>query len=172
MYYMCPFHELFPDQAWKECRVMTILQPGDLPVGEYGWIESYCLDPDCDCRRVMLSVLSRFGKEYLAYVSFGFDRTAEGAGPYLDPLNPQSEYAPALLEPARTLLLTDPAYVARLESHYRQVKAAVARPTPAVREVMRRYAMADTALLEELPERTRRRPRPGSKKKTGRHNRR
>jgi hypothetical protein len=168
MYYMCPFHELFPDQAWKECRVMTILQPGDLPVGEYGWIESYCLDPDCDCRRVMFSVLSRFGKEYLAYISFGFDRDAEGAGPYLDPLNPQSAYAPAFLELARTVLLADPSYVARLESHYRQVKAAVAHPTPAVREVMRRYRLTEAALAERMVGRNRKRPAPGSRKKAGR----
>lgn len=171
MYYMCPFHELFPDQAWKECRVITVLQPGDLPVGEYAWIESYCLDPSCDCRRVMLSVLPRFGKELLAYISFGFDRMAKDAGPYLDPLNPQSEYAPALLELARTVLLTDPAYVARLESHYRQVKAAVARPTPAVRQVMRRYAMPGTEPWEEIPDRTGKRPAAGSQKKAGRRKR-
>lgn len=51
---MCPFHELFPDQAWKECRVMTILRGGNPPPDQYTWAESYCVDPDCDYRRVML----------------------------------------------------------------------------------------------------------------------
>jgi hypothetical protein len=168
---MCPFHELFPDQAWKECRVMTLLRGDDPPAGEYAWAESYCLDPDCDCRRVMLNVLPRSGKEVLAFISFGFDREAETAGPYLDPLNPQSAYAPAFLELARTVLLTDAAYVARLESHYRQVKAAVARPTPAVREVMRRYKLTEAALLERMAERSRKRPGPGSRKRAGRRRR-
>ena len=102
-------------------------------------------DNNTACRKLCRGFqppLPRSGRNALAFISFGFDREAEGAGPYLDPLNPQSTYAPAFLELARTVLLTDPAYIARLEAHYRQVKKAVARPTPAVREVMRRYRLA------------------------------
>jgi hypothetical protein len=64
-------------------------------------------------------------KEFLASISFGFDREGEDAGPFLDPLNPQSKYANALL-PLVEAVLSDPAYIARLESHYRQVKEALA----------------------------------------------
>lgn len=45
-----------------------------------------------------------------------------------DPLNPQSRHAEALLEIVRATLDTDTAYVARLESHYQQVKQAAADP--------------------------------------------
>jgi hypothetical protein len=168
---MCPFHELFPDQAWKECRVLHILRGDDPPAGEYALLESYCIEPGCDCRRVMLNVLPHFGGGYVATISFGFDRDAEMAGPYLDPLNPQSAHAPAFLDLIRNVVLADAAYVARLESHYRQVKAAVAHPTPAVRQVMRRHAMAGTAFREEVPERAGKRPAPGPRKKAGRRKR-
>ena len=142
-YYLCPFHELFPEQAWKEYRVMDLFKHEVIPPDGYALIESYCIDPDCDCRRVMLNVLSRQGRQHVATISFGFDRDDEVAGPYLDSLNPQSEYAEALLELVEELILSDPDYVARLESHYQQVKRAVFFPAPDILRVMRRYALVD-----------------------------
>jgi hypothetical protein len=139
VYYICPFHELFPEQAWKEYRTMELQKHKVLPSDGYALIESYCIDPDCDCRRVMLNVISRDGRKHVATISFGFDRDDEAAGPYLDPLNPQSEHAQALLKLIEKVVLADPDYVARLESHYHQVKEAVSNPTPAVRHVMRRF---------------------------------
>ncbi len=92
----------------------------------YALTEFYCVDPQCDCRRVMLSVFNPVvSKGFLASISFGFDREGEDPGPYLDPLNPQSQYANALLSLVG-VVLSDPAYIARLESHYRQVKEALA----------------------------------------------
>jgi len=40
----------------------------------------------------------------------------------LDPLNPQSPFAPALLRLFQTVALQDKAYVQRLERHYRMFK--------------------------------------------------
>lgn len=112
-----------------------------MPDDEYVLIEAYCTDPKCDCRRVMLNVVGRQqGKRYLASVSFGFDRDDEFAGPFLDPLNTQSEYAGVLLEIV-TQVLTNPTYVARLESHYRQIKAAAANPHDPAHEAIRQIRM-------------------------------
>jgi len=60
----------------------------------------YCVGPTRDCRRVLLNVLPRrqTAKGYLAYISFGFARKAKFAGPFLDPVNPQSQYAQVLLD--------------------------------------------------------------------------
>ena len=77
-----------------ETRTITIIRgKGDLPEGTYGLVESFCPDPGCDCRRVMLNVVGKELPErgYLATISYGFDRDEEMAGPFLDPLNPQSE---------------------------------------------------------------------------------
>jgi hypothetical protein len=92
-------------------------------------VESYCDDPACHCRRVLLSVVGRRAMTALASIGYGFDRDGEWAGPFLDPLNPQSRHGDALLEVVRQHALTDSAYVARLEAHYYQVKGVAADPS-------------------------------------------
>ncbi len=130
---MVPFVQLFPQQGTAETRVFAMPGDPDAPDDEYGLLELYCAEPGCNCRRVLLNVLGRRQQTVLASVSYGFDREQEMAGPFLDPLNPQSRYANVLLQ-AVAQILSDPAYVARLEAHYYQVKGAVAdpsRPMPA-----------------------------------------
>ena len=124
------FHTFYPELAERETRTLTTFGQGSLPADTYGLVESYCDDPDCDCRRVMLNVVSKKHPErgYLASISYGFDREGEMAGPFLDPLNPQSEFAEALLERVR-FVLSDEDYVARLHRHYAMFKEAVADPT-------------------------------------------
>ena len=48
------------------------------------------------------------------------------AGPFLDPLNPQSELSEALLQLVTESVLSDERYVDRLEEHYHVVKRAAA----------------------------------------------
>lgn len=126
--YLVPFHEYFPDMARAECRAATVFGRDDLPDDEYGLLESYCDDPACDCRRVMLNVASRKQNDIVATVSFGFDPNDDMRGPFLDPLNRQSRHAPALLKLVAAIL-QDRQYVARLERHYKLVKEAVAKKT-------------------------------------------
>jgi hypothetical protein len=136
--YLIPFVHLFPDQAIAETRTMTTRNHPVLPDDEYALVEAYCADPQCDCRRVMLNVLARRqGKNCLASISFGFDRDEKMAGPFLDPLNPQSQYADVLLDLV-TMVLADPTYLARLESHYHQVKRAADDPTHPVYRMLTR----------------------------------
>ena len=116
-----------PLKAATETRSASVRGRPDLPNGDYGFLEAYCSEPTCHCRRVMINVAGRSQGRILASVSYGFDRQGEFPGPMLDPLNPQSEYAPALLRLV-TEILADPAYVARLEAHYYQVKGATADP--------------------------------------------
>jgi hypothetical protein len=48
----------------------------------------------------------------------------EMKGPYLDPLNPQTKYSPALLNLFR-FLLQSPDYVERLKAHYQMFRNSV-----------------------------------------------
>ncbi|MCG3162686.1 MAG: hypothetical protein JMDDDDMK_03991 [Acidobacteria bacterium] len=138
--YLIPFMEIFREQAMSETRTLTTPGSPDLPADSYALVESYCPDPQCDCRRVMLNVIAdRQG--HVATISFGFDRDEEMAGPFLDPLNKQSRYSGVLLSLVTTVALADPAYVARLERHYRQVKEAVANPSPDVRQALAKYGV-------------------------------
>lgn len=125
---MVPFLEICPKLAFDECR-MLIVPPGHpsrLPPDRYDLEESYCIEPDCDCRRVMLNVTSVSRRQVVAVISFGFDTADPDRGPFLDPLNRQGPHAKALLELVRQQVLTDPQYVQRLERHYQVVKDIVA----------------------------------------------
>jgi hypothetical protein len=129
---MIPFVERFPELGARETRSVTATGRPDLPDGEYGFLELYCDEPGCDCRRVMIDVLrpeTGWSKVW-ATISYGWEnpdfyRKWEGAGsdpidlkgPYLDPLNPQTRYSPALLNLFR-FVLQSPEYVERLERHY------------------------------------------------------
>ena len=132
---MIPFYSKFPDLAVQETRSVKVRGDDDLPDGEYGFIEFYCDESDCDCRRVVVSVVSPDpGWTPWATISFGWeslqfyrDRLGDledasvTKGPSLDPLNPQTKFAPALLQLFR-FILTDDAYVERLKRHYHLFK--------------------------------------------------
>jgi hypothetical protein len=128
---------MFPERGSSECRVIHVVNNPYLPDGAYALMESYCTDPDCDCRRVMLNVVNpEISKEdYLASISYGFDREEEFAGPFLDPLNPQSKYAGELFTLVK-MVLADPAYTARLEAHYKEVKRALKDPAHKIHRIL------------------------------------
>jgi hypothetical protein len=129
------FHELCPDVAHRETRTIT-MHPGarlGVPAGEYHFIEMFCDEPRCDCRRVFFSVFSSTQKRVEAIIAWGWEDRAfymqwlgindprlgmEMQGPVLNLGSPQSENAEALLELTRNVLLVDPLYVERIKRHY------------------------------------------------------
>lgn len=122
------FYEHFPEIAFPETRVLEQrISANGIPVGRYEFAEAYCTDPTCDCRRVLLFVLTGEG-DCVAVIGFGFDPDGPMRGPFLDPMHDQAPYAQALLESAKRLMLTDPAYVARLERHYETMKQKFGKP--------------------------------------------
>jgi hypothetical protein len=139
---LIPFVRLFPQQAANETRVLTTRRYPGLPDDEYGLLESYCPDLRCNRRRVMLNVVGRWRRAILATVSYGFDRDAAMAGPFLDPLNPQSTYADTLLGLVEEVL-EDPAYVARLQAHYHRVKGAMADRSHPARQLLAQSVQDD-----------------------------
>jgi hypothetical protein len=93
----------------------------------------FCDEPKCDCRRVFLYVVSSRGVDPEAVITYGWEARDfyanwlhdddplaldELQGPALNLGSPQSELAPAILDLARNLLLTDAAYVQRVKDHY------------------------------------------------------
>ncbi len=141
---MSPFWDRFPDVAARETRVTSLPCPqGGLPAGSFGFLELYCADPKCDCRRVLLQVRSQDKPEtVLATINYGWESVAfyaqwlhgdrEGAREIkeasLDPLNPQSKYAPSFLRLFQTVVLQDKAYIERIERHYTMFKQQLAPP--------------------------------------------
>jgi len=106
---MAPFMERFRELGARETRSLTVTGRSDLPDGDYGFIELYCNEPDCDCRRVTIVVLLD---------------PLEWQCPYLDPSAEQTEYSPVLLDMFK-YILRSPDYVQRLKTHYQLFRAAV-----------------------------------------------
>ena len=149
MTYLAPFFRVDPALAAKETRTITLFQSRDgIPAGSYAFLEFYCPDPDCDCRRVMINVVEEKQRtQFLASISYGFDREAEDAGPYLDPLNEQCPYADALMRVMQEVAFNDPVYVARLKQHYALVKRAAVDPAHPGYETLRRATESDDGWL-------------------------
>ena len=135
---MAPFHGAFPDLAERETRSVRVSGYPGLPDGTYLFLESYCNEADCDCRRVMINVVAEtdpsrilaainYGWESVAFYAkmVGLEMAPEAQGPILDPLNDQSPSAPALQEIFRDVILDDTAYVERLKRHYAMFKKRV-----------------------------------------------
>ena len=71
---MTPFMKRFPELGARETRSVTVTRTSDLPDGEYGFIELYCNEPDCDCRRVMVVVLRpETGWKFWAAINYGWE---------------------------------------------------------------------------------------------------
>ncbi len=151
--YLIPFELLFSEIARQETRSLTLIGNQMPPASDYGLLESYCPDPECDCQRVILNIVSRNEQKQVATINYGFDRSAQDAGPFLDPLNPQSAFAGALLAVIAEHLETDRAYVLRLKAHYALVKAAAADPKHPSQQKLTEWK-AEGQRLRETDERT------------------
>ena len=135
------FIEFFPELAEKETRRITLRNDPQIPDGEYAFIDSYCEDKDCDCRRVYFDVLQidpEYKRFHAATISYGWedfdfylswsphmpsDMAKEMKGPILQPSQQQSQYAQRFLELFEIKFLIDQAYVERIKQHYALFKA-------------------------------------------------
>jgi hypothetical protein len=131
---MSPFIDRFPEVAGREMLVLHVQRAGlPLPQGEYGFFEWYCEDDKCDCRRVLLQVRSpQFPDRILATINYGWECRAfytawmhgdkqagrEITSASLDPLNPNSELADALLDMFRDYVSEEKSYAQMLKRHY------------------------------------------------------
>ncbi len=132
---MIPFYTKYLDLAVDEKRMLTVFGRDDLPDGEYGFVELYCNEAGCDCRRVIISVVTpttdskvwatlNYGRENLEFYERWLgdkENAVDCKGPSLDPINPQTKYSPVLLGLFEQLL-TDEKYVERLKRHYELFK--------------------------------------------------
>jgi hypothetical protein len=138
-----PYSAIFPDRD-EPILVLTLQRKqGKIPKGEYAFLEMYCTDRGCDCRRVTIFVINR-KMETKAVISMGFDPQEPMAGPFLDDSHRQSPYAGELLQHFVSMVNEQPESLAMLQRHYRQVRKEVegkpyrGRPFPKPGTVVRR----------------------------------
>ncbi|MBF0585033.1 MAG: SEC-C domain-containing protein [Magnetococcales bacterium] len=132
------FYKLFQKVAEEETRIVTVFADSHwgLPADEYGFVEMFCGNKQCDCRRVFFNVMSeRQGN--IATIAFGWEPPEfyarwlptndasvikEMMGPTLNRLSPQSEIAPKVLKLFKDVLLVDADYIDRVKRHYKMMK--------------------------------------------------
>lgn len=130
-----PMFSLFaklPEIAAAETRAITLPRNDRIPEGKYGFLESYCDEEDCDCRRVFINVYSDKSPEILATISYGWESKdfynewfrgmessmlEEFTSPNLAVGCRQSKYAKDFLK-LFEVILEDGKYVDRLKRHY------------------------------------------------------
>lgn len=129
------FHNLFPQVGASETRSAAVMGRVDLPDAEYGFVEFYCTEPKCDCRRALIKVISpQMPGQELATLSYGWDtaafygrtlhdsKSAEGAaGVSLERLAQQSDLA-AGVKRLFEEIVADANYAERIKRHYAMVK--------------------------------------------------
>jgi SEC-C motif len=137
-----PFHDLCPEIAMRETRVLTVLPGADVPLppAQYSFVEMFCDESDCDCRRAFFTVYSSPGPKTEAVISWGWENAAfykrwfgfgdtqlieTMRGPILEIGSPVSRNAKYLLQFFTTVLLADPMYAERVKKHYAMFRTAI-----------------------------------------------
>jgi hypothetical protein len=123
------------------CRVRTIVlsDAPDLPDGEYTFIDTYCTDSACDCRKTIIQVMH--GGQLVSVVNFGWespkfylrwlggtpdmnrDLAEEMSGLSIDFASPDRVSRDGVLRLMNHLL--DEKWVSLIQDHYRQVRAVL-----------------------------------------------
>jgi hypothetical protein len=144
-----PFFRKFLDVAEAETRAVLVASDPILPPGRYPFIEFYCNEPGCDCRRVIFHVMREDTRTVEAEIGFGWedrayyvkwmgdddpDVIARMIGPAHNNIGgPITEWSDVLLEHVREAV-RDRAYVERIKRHYAMYRATIgtARDTPRI----------------------------------------
>ena len=141
------FHDLFPKIAEPETRTVTVPKDSNiaLPPASYAFLEMFCNEPGCDCRRVFFYVISSLSNDVEAVIAYGWESRefyakwlhhdnprslAELQGPVLNFGSPQSRLAPVILKLFSNVLLPDKPYIQRVKRHYRMFRDKIdGKPT-------------------------------------------
>ncbi len=145
--FMIAFHSVLPEVAGREVRCVHLqmasgLSPNSgLAADEYAFVEYYCEDLKCDCRRTFIQVIARTEtNQVLASINYGWEKESfyRKKMPYdrdaprqivqgsLDPINTQSKHSQELLELFQKQVLDEP-YRLRLQRHYQLLRDEIRR---------------------------------------------
>ncbi|MCK9421850.1 MAG: SEC-C domain-containing protein [Bacteroidales bacterium] len=126
------FDTYFPEIAEKETRCIQIFNDPELIGDQFILLELFCDEPKCDCRRVMLNVISEKRRKPVALINFGWEREIfyknwfgkndkeiihDLKGPSINILSPQTNITEKIFERVK-ITLEDGFYVKRLIEHY------------------------------------------------------
>ncbi len=124
-----------------EVRTVSIKQCPQLPDGEYSFIDTYCADPGCDCRKTMIQVMHNgklvsvinYGWESATFYENWMGSSAEDNpmpkmyGASIDITSPDLVSTDGIL--ALFAALLNDIWIEKFKCHYDEVKAAISKRT-------------------------------------------
>ncbi len=132
-----PFFHRHDDIARHETRAVMLSEGNEweLPAGEYGFVDSFCSDDVCDCRKAMIAVYGGNPSRVEATIGYGWesatfyakwlgdeDMGRKMAGSYLELGAQQFARSHVWLRFWKDFILADKEYRERLRRHYRIFK--------------------------------------------------
>lgn len=54
-----------------QVRTVSIMRSPHLPDGEYSFLDMYCIDPECDCRKTMIQVMHN--EKLVSVINYGWE---------------------------------------------------------------------------------------------------
>ena len=134
------FFAKFPGLVESEFRKIFAMNGmyKNIPEGSYGFLELFCDRPSCDCRHVIIHVISmepgfkvravlRYGWEskdfYIDWMGDENELTELMPGPFIDTMySPNDLVAEEFLSVFMHMIQNDKQYVKRIETHYQMHK--------------------------------------------------
>ncbi len=122
-----------------QVRTISVTQNSLLPDGEYSFVDMYCTDPECDCRKTMILVIHN--GEPVSIINYGWESakfyknwmggnknnipTTKMYGASIDITSPDLVSPDGMLALFNRLL--NDIWIARFKQHYHEVKAAMSK---------------------------------------------
>ena len=116
-----------------------------VPIGMYAFLEFYCVEPDCDCRKASIRVIKENSGDIMASIHYGWESEEYYTdwfggngypdpleGFYLEPMQPQSKYARKFLDILELKLNSDEEYRMSIEERYYDLKFKIKEMTSAL----------------------------------------
>lgn len=134
------FNELYPETARQE-TLLVRMKDDQLPNGDYAFLEYFCDNPTCHCRRVLLDVVlldDRHPKnsKTIATIEYEWQKPLSKKNPSLNKDAKQSALAKSTLSVFSHLVKSNAFITERFRRHFDMVKnnsqnaAHVAQPQP------------------------------------------
>ncbi|MDT8441211.1 MAG: hypothetical protein RQ723_06090 [Desulfuromonadales bacterium] len=121
---MIPYQALFPQAREGAMTLDLPSKVGKVKAGLYHFVEMYCAEKGCDCRRLVLMVLDEKNKD-VAFIEFGFDPDDDYAGPDLSPFSEQTARAKGLLAIFVDAINDNADWLEDMYRRYKQVRKQV-----------------------------------------------
>ena len=129
-----------------ECQIRTVVLTADsyLPPGEYTFIDTYCTDNTCDCRKTIIQIFH--DEKLVSIVSYGWESpkfylrwlgstrdlefAKEMSGVSIDPSSPDRVSPQGILLLIKHLM--DPKWISMLKENYRLIRK-ITKPDNVIR---------------------------------------